>query len=120
MKKLLFAAMFLLISVASFGQGVIVNAPYTFNNTVKLGGVVTLGTVNTYSTGGQTPLVFNATTGKLEKTTVQYVQGKVIATAQTISIAKDTVLGNYLIKLTADRKDTIVFKTSLYTAGAAI
>lgn len=67
MKQLLIIATFAILSFAASAQ-------------VRVGYQQILSNVPTYSSGGQSTLVLNATTGRQEKTTTTYLQSKVLAT----------------------------------------
>ena len=102
MKKYIVLLCMAFIAATSYGQHRVL-APQEFESTVKVNGALTAT-----STFGVTGL---STLGSL--TTAKNIYG----TLQTISAARDTAKGYPLSVVTASRKDTIVLKTSLYTAG---
>lgn len=112
MKKVLFAALFAVLAFSVSAQTRFLSNPIYPN-------------LKAYSTGGSYPAVWNATTNYLERQTdsTMYTRTKAIVPStavQTASHANDTLTGKYLTVVTASRKDTLTFKTTLYTTGQVL
>lgn len=123
MKQLFTLAMFLMISAATFGQGVTVTSPQTYTqNLTYLGN-------SQYSSGGYNKLVQNSTTGRLEYTPNTLLQGKVVAVTEKDSARNYTHTGSYLTCIKWTVRDTVnltaasyatnqVFKFTVVASGA--
>lgn len=103
MKKYIFLAMFIMISATSFGQFNHVNTvPQVWNNTP------------TYSSGGDSKLVLNSGTNRMELTPNTLLSGKVVAGIETDSARSYTHTGAFLTKIKFAVRDTINLTAASY------
>lgn len=110
MKHLLFV-LCMALSATTFGQGTIINAPYTFTNWVKM------PNLSAYSSGGYNKVVFNSTSDKLEYTSNTLLSGKVVAATEKDSARSYTHTGSYLTYIKIGTRDTISLPTTIYASN---
>lgn len=120
MKQLLFAAMFLMISVATFGQGTVYNAPITYTNTLK-------GTGNAYFTSSVylQGTVINSgsstTSGASNFTGNLTISKGLFMGIENANTHDYTVLGTSpYVKINTTRLDTIRLSASNLSAGQVL
>ena len=101
--------MFLMISAATFGQGVTVTSPQTFTQSITFTGN------GQYSSGGYNKLVQNSTTNKLEYTPNTLLSGKVVAVVEKDSARSYTHQGSYLTYIKYTVRDTVNLSASNYS-----